>query len=312
MRCNQIGVEVSREEFVSFLNSVQPGQFFHIRGYKSQNDDGVVSDDPKDASEIADFFVRYGIKYDNFKSRDIATLKSILSGERREVIGVLHGVWIPEDQLQTIFLSPEQISGLPDNKKVELVEVTARYEAIVGGAAVMVQQVGTVDLMNVEIFSNRKAKSKVATTIGYRLPSSHPLVIAAIGGEDLQGTMLQGLFNPAPPNAEHEKQAQSFYSLEKDGKATWYLRDVAIVSKVVRREGVHRFKANLPIKAIKDSLADQCLLKNKYRQFILNEGNFSSITIDGQAILVDGSDEGVFFALPEHVKELAATEVVGS
>jgi hypothetical protein len=59
----------------------------------------------------------------------------------------------------------------------------------------------------------------------------------------------------------------------------------------------------LPINAVKKAIQSQWLLTGKYRQFVLTDGQFEAITIEGQAVLVDGINEDFYFALPETVKE---------
>lgn len=313
MRCDEIGVKVSKQEFVDFLNGVKGGQFFHIRGYKAQNDAGKVSDDPNDPdglSEISDIWARFGIKYDRFRARDVATLRSILSGEKQDMISITHGAWVPEGV--PLVLDLPAIAVLPNRSRAELVNAKITKQVPIAGTAVSAgaEMTGTVNLLDVTIFSNRKAKGRIPVTVHYRLPMSHPLVVAAIGAEDLQGTLLQGLLNPAPVTTDYEKQAQSFFSLDRaDGRTMWYLRDVAVVRKIVRRQGTYKFKASLPLVAVKSAIESKFLTKSKYRTYIFNEGNFIGVNITGQAILVDGTDEQTYFALPEDVKAAVEAEV---
>ena len=321
MRCEDIGVKVSRTEFVDFLNGVQPGQFFHIKGYKSQNSAKKVSDDPDDPdglSEIADYWARIGIKYSNFKTRDVALLQSILAGEKQDTINVTHGAWVPEGV--PLFLEPQAISALSDRDRSELVYATITRQVPLVGAGFPetsrpMKTSGAVNLLDITVFSNKESKGREQVTLNYYLQTSHPLVVAAIGAEDLKGTLMQSLLRPAAATTDYKKQAQSLASLDRaDGEEMWYIRDVAVVRKVVRRLGTHRFKASLPLVAVKNTIEAQLLLRGKYRTFILNAGNFININIAGQAILVDGMDEAIYFALPEDVKAAAAVEaeVVGS
>jgi hypothetical protein len=164
--------------------------------------------------------------------------------------------------------------------------------------------------MDTEVFGNRKSKDKVFCTVGYEIASTHPLFIAAVGAADLQGTLLQGLVKPRESAVEYDKQAQSAYSLDKEGMTVWYIRDVLRVQKTVRVAGNYELKATLPINGVKDAIGRALLLTNKYRQFILTDGQFESITIEGQAILCDGVEEEFYFALPQHVKEAIAAEAV--
>jgi len=288
MRCEEIGVSVSRTEFVNFLNSIHPGQFFFVGGYV--NADG----------EKADHWLRYGIKYGNIKERDVKVLRETLSGKAMPPLKVTHGVWIPPARLVggAVFASTGE----------HLVRATIRRKATIGGVEADVTEEGLVDLLDVETFSNRKGNKKdgynVQATISYELPSSHPLIVAAIGDADLQGTVLQGLLAPRETTTEYTKEGQSCYSMPQEGQpARWYIRDVLRVSKVVRVPGQYDFTASLPINAVKKAIQSQWMLTGLYRQFILTDGQFESITIQGQAILVDGIDEKFYFALPETVKE---------
>jgi len=297
MRCDEVGVRVSRQEFVDFLNGVHPGQFFVVKGYANEH------------GEVADHILRFGIKYGNIKARDAAVLRSILSGGRGGVFGVVHGCHVPTGRIPALFLTPQQVAALHEDSRRELVEATVSYEARVGGSTLRVRQTGTVNLMDVETFTNRKGAGKTPCTLSYRLPASHPLVVAAIGAPDLQGTLLQSIENPARPAVEYGKEARSCYSLEKDGQpAAWYIRDVLRVHKTVRVPGEYPFKASLPINAVKDAIEEQALLRGRYREFKLTDGQFESITIEGQAVLCDGITEEFFFALPGDVKAALAAE----
>ena len=307
MRCDQIGVQVSRQEFVDFLNGIQPGQFFHIKGYKSQNDDGKVSEDPETLSDMSDYWVRWGIKYSNFKARDVVFLNNVLAGNKTFNLRVSHGVWIPNEMLsQGALFTPE---GQHD------VWATAQYNNLLPGASnpSPVVLTGHMSLFDTVKFSNQEGSGKTYATLTYELSSNHPLVIAAIGAPDLKGTLLQGLVNPKKVGGkDYDKEAQSFFSRpDKDGRIMWYIRDVAVVSSKLVRPGVHNpTKSSLPLTAIKDHIKAKMLVCGKYRQFILNTGNFTSINIAGQAILVDGMDEKTYFALPEIVKEFAEVSAV--
>jgi hypothetical protein len=292
MRCDDIGVNVSRDQFVEFLNGVQPGQFFHIRGYV--NDQG----------EKADHILRFGIKYGNLKERDAALLRDILAGNRQEVFGVVHGSWIPAERLDSLLMTADQIAALPEVRRKELVQATIRYES----QSVRVQKVGIIDPMDVFTFSNRKSKDKVQATVSYRLSSAHPLVIAAIGDPDYPGSLLQSLEAPREAHTEYDKEARSCYSMTKEGQPErWYIRDVLRVYKTVRVPGDYKFAATIPLNATKEAISKALLLTAKYRQFVLTDGQFESITIEGQAVLVDGINEEFYFALPEAVRATAET-----
>ena len=289
MRCEDIGVRVSRQEFVDFLNGVQPGQFFVVKGYVNAS------------GEKAEHILRFGVKYGNIKDRDIAFLRAVLAGEKEFTVQVKHNVWIPEELLHADNLcSP---SGQHD------VWATATITKNVSGVPLKTEITGhmnLMNLMNIDVFGNRKGKGRVPVAMSYELSSRHPLVIAAIGDVDLQGTLLQGLVAPRQTGAEYDNQARSCYSLEKEGQpASWYIRDVLRVHKTISIPGNYDFKASLPINATKDAIESQFLLRGKYREFKLTDGQFDSITIAGQAILCDGLTEEFYLALPEVVKEYA-------
>jgi len=294
MKCQDIGIKVGREEFATFLDSVKGGQFFIVKGY--ENTEG----------EVSDHILRFGINYASLKDRDIQTLEQIRDGKPSKAIDVVHGSWIPDELLQgesqSIFLELSDIATLNSEDRSNIVMVKISYDVTSGKSSIRVNKTGAVNLMDVTHFTNRKANGKTACTVSYSLNSTHPLVIAAIGGSDLQKTLLQGLVNPVQHGVGYEKQAKSAFSLNKEGKTVWYIRDVLSVYKKVRVKGQYAFSASLPVNAVKDAVAKAFLLTSKYRQFILTEGQFESITISGQSILCDGMDEEFYFALPEHVK----------
>lgn len=294
MRCDEIGVRINRNVLTDFLNGARPGQFFHVRGY-------VDAD-----GEKSDYFLRFGIKYANLKARDVGFLYAVLAGEKTFEVHVQHNVWIPKTLLAT-----EKLFA-PGGRPEDLIHVQVTHDVPLVGAeltnAVMrVTKDGYSDLLDVVKWSNRKGGDKVKAAVSYTLPSTHPLVISAIGEHDLQGTLLKGLLAPRQDAvAPYEREGQSAYSLEKDGATRWYLRDVLEVSKVIREEGVHPFEASLPLVAVKNAIRFQHLLTGKYRQFILTDGQFEAVTIEGQSILCDGINEEFYFALPETVRQAVA------
>lgn len=290
MRCNEIGVAVSREQFTAFLNGVKGGQFFHVRGYVNEQ------------GERADHVLRFGIKYGNLKTRDVQVLTAVKDGTARFDVRVKHGVWVPNECLSLNGMTSPTGNG---------VTATAKFFKRMGDAVVPVEFTTTMNLMDDATFVNRKANGRTQVTLSYDLPSTHPLVLAAIGTPDTQGTLLQGLVNPRQAFADYDKEAQSCYSLtDASGQNKWYLRDVLRVHKTVLEQGTYDFKASSPIVAIKDAITHQHLLTGKYRQFTLTEGQFDAITIEGQSILCDGVDEEFYFALPETVREVAQAEAV--
>lgn len=287
MRCDEIGIKATKNDFVVFLNGVRSGQFFHVSGYVNQH------------KEISDYWLRFGIKYPNIKARDIAFLEAVLSGDKQFTLKVKHTVWVPNELLTINRLFTE----LDDSD----VQLTASYDQFTAsGVRMPVTLHGQASLMDIFKFTNRKAQERTPVTLSYSLPSTHPLVIAAIGAPDLAGTLLQGLTNPSatPSSTDYEKQAQSCYSFDPgDGSPTkWYLRDVLLVHKKVRKEVELPLKASLPLNAIKEAIAAQHLLTGKYRQFVLTYGEFEAITIDGQSVICDDVNEEFYFALPEDVK----------
>jgi len=287
MRCSEIGVSITRDQFCDFLNSVRGGQFFHVRGYVNAE------------GEIADHILRFGIGYGNLKRRDVATLEAILRGEKVATVRVKHGVWIPEGA------TAESLSSTDANA----VPVRIKTVRMVGGTAMPVEVETHVSLDDPR-FGNRKGAGRVQATLSYGLPTTHPVAVAAIGSPTTDGTLLQGLVNPKTPAVEYDKEAKSCYSLDKgDGSpARWYLRDVLRVWKHVRKEGEYPFSASLPRNAVKDAIARDLLLTSRYRQFILTDGGFEAVTIEGQSMLCDGITEEFFFATPESVREAIAAE----
>ena len=302
MRCNEIGVNVSRQGFVDFLNGVKGGQFFIVKGYVNEQ------------GEKADHILRFGIRYGQLKERDVRTLNAVLAGQRDFHLSLTHGSWVPTARLMdgTLLLAPDQIAALPERRRSELInaKITAKVPlsgAELTGATVTVELNGTIDPMDTLVFGNRKAADRSQATVHYHVPSIHPLAVAAIGAPDLEGTVLQGLVNPKQRPAVYEGEAKSCYS-KVDQPNRWYIRDVLRVHKTVRVLGNYKFEASLPVNAVKAAVRSQVLLTGKYREFILTDGQFESITIEGQAVLCDGIDEEFYFALPEHVQEAVGAE----
>jgi len=299
MHCSDIGVKVTHNDLANFLRSVKGGQFFIVKGYK--NSEG----------EVSDYILRFGIRYDNLKIRDVKVLQEILNGKRRQLISVSHGAWIPDDLLSvkspSILLNSSRIASLHPEDRNNLVTATICYTVSRGNSKINVKKTGIVNLMDITCFTNRKASGRTPCTISYSVESTHPLVVSAIGEEDLEGTLLQSLINPDRRVEHYEKKTNSTYSVNKNGKRVWYIRDVLSVSKKVRTPSKYEFSASFPINAVKEAIANKFLLTNKYRQFILTEGKFESITIAGQAILFDEVEDEFYFALPKDVKSVNET-----
>ena len=278
MNCGDIGAKVSRRDFLDFLNGIRGGQYFFIRGYT--NSEG----------EIADYYLRFGIKYANLKKHDVALLNSILSGEKKFTIKVKHGVWVPTEMLSSM-----DSFFVRDNDEYD-VRVSASYQ-VCDAPRIDARLTGTMSLFDTVRLSNHKASSKTPVILSYELDSKHPLVIAAIGAADIVGTLLGGLEAPKEFAADYEKRSKSCYVMEHDGVHQWYLRDVMYVHKVVRVKGQGKFEAALPINAIKEAIKDKFMLTGKYRQFVLTEGKFDSLTIEKQVVMIEG--EKIYMALSE-------------
>ncbi|MFA6661442.1 MAG: hypothetical protein WCS56_00245 [Bacilli bacterium] len=285
MNCNDIGAKVSKQDFLDFLNSVQGGQFFHIKGYVNS------------VGEVSDHILRFGVNYNRIKQRDINFLNEVVDGKRSFKIQVEHGVWIPNELLS--FDKMFTCEGEHDSW------VKAIYDFQQDGRNLRVNITGVMSLLDVEKFSSRKAANKTQVTLSYELDSDHPLVRSAIGEEDLFGTLLGGLnkasgrSNPTDHTAKYVKEAKSCYSSEKDGVTTWYLRDVLEISKTIKIYSENKFSASTPLSAVKEAIRNQFLITGNYRQFVLSDGKFQSITIDRQSILMDND---FYFALPKDAK----------
>lgn len=283
MNYSDIGATVTREAFVDFLNSVQGGQFFHVKGYTNAE------------GEKADHILRFGIKYGSLKARDINVLNSVQTGKKSFSVHVTHGVWVPEGMLHLETLVSQGNALHAVNGKL-----TFDKAIVAQGVTVEAEFKGAFDLYNETMFSSRKAKGKVPCILSYDIDSTHPLVIQAVD------SAMTSLVAPRPATVEYDKEAKSCYSLDTaEGIHRWYLRDVLAVSKVVTVKGSYDFKASSPAVAIKNAVTKELLLTAKYRQFILTDGQFESITIEGQAVMVDGLTEEFYMALPEHLKEAA-------
>ena len=279
-----IGIKDSPEAFVAFLDGIRGGQFFHVKGYLNQH------------NEIADYWLRFGINYANLKARDIFTLQNVNFGRSSFTLHVKHGVWVDNELLHVNALSSPNASA---------VMATVKFTQTIGGVTCPVEITCGIDLTS-DIFGNRKANGRTAVTLSYDLPSTHPAVLAVIGSPfgETQGTLLQSLINPRQTTADYEKEGKSCYTLppQLDGKTRWYIRDVLFVHKDIRQHGDYPFKASLPLIAVKDAISSQILLTGKYRQFILTEGQFEAIAIEGQIVLCDNVEDGFYFALPETYK----------
>lgn len=293
MKYSDIGAKVSKQEFVDFLNSVNGGQFFHIRGYVNS------------LGEVSDHILRFGVNYGRIKERDSEFLSQVVTGQKTFKIKVEHGVWVPN-----ALLSLKQMITNEDEHDV-LVKATYKRGDDSKGHDFRINITGLMSLFDVEKFSSRKSADKTQVMLSYELNSGHPLVVAAIGANDLTGTLLGGLSgvggkaSPTDHTAKYIKEAKCCYSSEKDGVTTWYLRDVLGVSKIVRVPSENKFSASIPLNAVKEAIRSQFLLSNQYRQFILTEGKFQSVTIEGQSILMG---EDIYFALPQDVKMVCSNK----
>ncbi len=280
MDCSDIGAKVSRHDFLTLLNGVRGGQYFFIRGYVNA------------FGEKADYYLRFGVKYANLKKHDQKLLDSVVSGDLKFKLRVNHGVWVPTEMLSTM-----DSFFVRDDDEYD-VRVSASYRNP-EDPRLKVELTGNMSLFDSVRLSSRKAASKTPVILSYELDSGHPLIVAAIGAADLKGTLLGGLNAPKDLVSSYEKQSKSCYEMQKDGVHQWYLRDVMHVHKIVHIEGAHQFEASLPVNAIKDAIRDNFLLTGKYRQFILTEGKFDSLTIEGQAVMIEDND--FYMALPEDV-----------
>jgi hypothetical protein len=285
MKNSEIGVNVSKTEFVDYLNSVRGGQFFIVKGYENAQ------------SERADHILRFGIKYENIKNKDIKTVRNALACNAYMNVIIRHGVWVPENSLNLEAMTKNGINCS--------INCTASFETLLNGVTAKAELKGCFNLSDSTIFTNRKANGRVPVTLSYNLSSTHPMFTTALE------TLLNSLVAPRPASVEYEKAGKSCYSLEKEDDITqWYIRDVLEIQKTVLVAGSYEFKATGVPVAIKEAIARQYLLTSKYRQFILTAGKFDSITIEGQAILMDteSGDENFFLALPEHVKANAIVQ----
>lgn len=286
-----IGIKNSPAGFTAFLDGIRGGQFFHVKGYINQH------------GEVADHWLRFGINYGNLKTRDIFTLQNAHFGRTAFTLHVKHGVWVDNALLNANALSSPIASA---------VMATVKFTQTLGGVTCPVEITCGIDLTS-DIFGNRKANGRTEVTLSYDLPSTHPVVLAAIGSPfgETQGTLLQSLINPQQVGADYGKEGKSCYTLpaQVEGKRRWYLRDVLFVHKDIREHGTYPFKASIPRNAVKDAIASQILLTGKYRQFILTEGQFEAIAIEGQIILCDNVEDGFYFALPETYKAAMAAAV---
>jgi hypothetical protein len=115
--------------------------------------------------------------------------------------------------------------------------------------------------------------------------------------------VLYSLENPAPAKVSYDKESKGQYGLDKaDGEHCLYIRDCLRVHKAVRVEGEYKVKCSSPEVAIKDAVRRK-LGVGRYRQFIM-DGRWESLTLGGQAILIDGIEDNLYLALPEASKAI--------
>ena len=290
MRASDIGTIHTRQEFADYLNSIRPGQYFSLKGYVDAQ------------GERSNRILRFGIDYRNLKKMDVGFLRSVVAGGKHFVVEVEHGVWIPNELLEDLFSHEGNPVDVRLSREVPLVGAE-----LVGRAITMVVE-GPMDLMDVEKFGNRKSKDRTPCMLRYRLPSTHPLVLAAIGDDDLQGTLLHSLANPKAKTNNYVKEAQACYSTGVEGEVEWHLRDVLHEYKTVLESPRNvQFSASLPLVAIKNAIALAFLRTGRYRDFVLEEDRFESIVVDGLAIL-PGDHGSLYFVDPDDLKKTLATE----
>jgi hypothetical protein len=284
IKAKQIGVQISHQDFIDFLDSVKGGQYFFIKGYTNS------------CGEVSDHILRWGISYQNLKNRDLNFVRQIVTEDRQVTTHVSHNVWLPTACIHKLFQT---------HSSDEDVWMTIRHEQILNGKTVLVEKTGYTNPLNIDVFSNKKGDDKTLARLSYDLPSTHPLVISAIGADDLEGTIIQGIINPmhsVEVKKTYEKEGKSFYSKpDEDGVTCWYLRDILRVSKKVIHKGIYPIGASIPLTAVKTAFRAQHILCGRYGEFKLRHGCFDSISIDGQTVTLGDEDEVVCFAVSEEM-----------
>ena len=140
-----------------------------------------------------------------------------------------------------------------------------------------------------------------------------PMVLELDGTDqrvkDAADTLLYELEHPKPPRKVYNSTGKGGATAEVDGEICFYIRDCLTVGRQ-HVEGEYKFNASSPAIAIKDALR-KTLPVGRYRQFKLTYkqdgrsyeyGDWGCITMGGQAVLCDGVENKIFFALPEHAK----------
>jgi hypothetical protein len=288
IKSKQIGVQIKHPKFIAFLNSVKGGQYFCIKAYVNS------------FGEVSDHILRWGIDYQRLKNRDLDFIRKLVTEEKSVTTYISHNVWVPTAKLPSKELFQDQSTD-------EDVYMDVTYEKILAGKKVTVKKDGYVNPLNIEIFSNKKAEDKTLVHLDYSLPSTHPLVISAIGADDLEGTIIQGIVNPrdsVEPKKKkvYEKEGKSFYlRKDDDGVNCWYLRDILRVSKKVIEKGAYPISTSTPLAAVKNAFRAQHMITGRYGEFKLRHGCFDSISIDGQIVTSGNTDEVVCFAISEEM-----------
>jgi len=313
----QVGIGVDLQQVQNLLDETRSGSFVCIQGYVSKESEKDATDNGTgevDASklEVVDHWVQHGVDYGRVKERSEAIVRAMIEGEG-EGVHVVHGFWIEPETLSKLASAEKAASlSVSDNP----VSVKVKVAAALDGWGGTLDKTFPLAARDFDLFVGRKSKSRIQGTVSYDLPSGHPLLVAAAEAA------LEGILAPKPVDQGYEKYAKGGYYRGTDGEIQLYLRDCLRVHRVVRKEGEHRFKASAPKTAIRAAV-ERLTPKGRYRAMAFaplaegtadalgreNRERWTSITMGGQSILMDGVDESLYFALPEHAH--AALEVAG-
>jgi len=269
---HQIAVEIGFRRFVEKMGGIRPGTFVCLKGYVNDRD------------EKADVWIQYGISYANAKVADLKRLKEYESCHGD--LNIVHGFRLDAGCFNAL-LSARDPKGV-------LMEVAVNKS--VGSMAVDSTAVVKAPL---SMLAPTKCKKDVVTgTVSYTLKADHPAIAEAMW------QIRESITGSDPKRQDgFDKLANGLYvTAEDDGLDRLHIRNCLLVGKNVDREGESKFKASSPVVAVKAAIEkEQRMARDRIREYVLTKLDY--FVVEGQAILVDGVDEKLFFALPEILKE---------
>jgi len=134
-----------------------------------------------------------------------------------------------------------------------------------------------------------KAKGRTFKIVNEAYKATDDILIEAI--QDLKEKILK----PRKKGAKYKKEGNGIYSSEN---GELYIRDCQLLHKVVLKKGDYPQKATGAKVAIRNAI-EKSLPISKYRQALLS-GIFDYITIGGQIIMQDETNNRTYVGLAEH------------